>query len=294
MKHYLKLIPLTALASALAFAQTADDKDFGNLIPEDHFRVTNAKTSLKDNADISNYQIDVTPKKDTFIYKLNNVKTPRGHIFGKKKDFKLSVERSDGKVSRISSVSFTDNIKSGVHAVQTSTVQPDGFVNSNTHCFEDYKMGLLGTKKKREGFKCVTVNKAVCDYLSQNKIDSELIDKINSCSDVLSKLSEHQVSLFKLSKQDQKDDLAALTKLNGKLSNTTNFYELEGKTLQSVSEIVLGYGSALSHCQFLKENNYLPISETIGGPQETNKRGYPNKEGSVGSGLGGSSFGFGF
>jgi hypothetical protein len=258
MNHYLKLISLTAFANALAFAQTADDKDFGNLIPEDHFSVTNAKTKLKENADISNYQIEVTPKKDSFTYKVNNVKTPRGHVFGKKKDFKLSVERADGKVSRISSVSFTDNNKSGVHAVQTSTVQPDGFVNSNTHCYEDYKMGLLGTKKKSSGFKCVTVNKAVCEYFDKNQIDSALVDKINSCSDVLSKLSEHQLSLFKISKQDQKNYVAALSKINGRLSDTSNFYELKGKTLKSVSEIVLGYGSALSHCEFLKENNYLP------------------------------------
>jgi hypothetical protein len=269
MKHYLKLISLTAFASALAFAQTADDKDFGNLIPEDHFSVTNAKTSLKENADISNYQIDVTPKKDSFVYKVNDVKTPRGHIFGKKKDFKLSVERAEGKVTRISSVSFTDNNKSGVHAVQTSTVQPDGFVNSNTNCYEDYKLGLFGTKKKSEGFKCVTVNKAVCEYFEKNQVDSALVDQINSCSDVLSKLSEHQLSLFKLSKDDQKKDVSALSKLNGKLSKTSNFYELEGKTLKSVSEIVLGYGSALSQCAFLKENNYLPATESNPEPQES-------------------------
>ena len=260
MNYYLKLISLTVFASTLALAQTADDKDFGNLIPEDHFTVTNAKTTLKDNADISNYQIEVTPTKDSFTYKVNDVKTPRGHVFSKKKDFKLSVERIEGKVSRISSVSFTDNNKSGVHAVQTSTIQHDGFVNSNTHCYEDYKLGLLGMKKKSSGFKCVTVNKAVCEYFDKNQIDSALVDKINSCSEVLGKLSEHQVSLYKLSKQDQKNDVAALSKLNGRLSDTSNFYELEGKTLKSVSEIVLGYGSALSHCEFLKENNYLPTT----------------------------------
>ena len=134
-------------------------------------------------------------------------------------------------------------------------------MNSNTHCYEDYKLGFLGTKKKSTGFKCVTVNKSVCEYLDKNKIDSALVDQINSCSDLLSKISDHQVSLLKISKQDQKNDVSALSKLNGRLSDTSNFYELDGKTIKSVSEIVLGYGSALSHCEFLKENNYLPSAD---------------------------------
>src|SRR6476620_10774520 len=146
MKHY-KLLALTALISTVAYAQQGEERDFGDLLPEQHFVIKNSKTSLKDTADVSNYEIKSSPKKDEFIYKVNGVKTPRGMIFGKRKDFKLTVEKEDGKVARFSSVSFTDNDKSNdVHNVQTTSVLPSGFVNSHTNCHQEYKRGLFGIK----------------------------------------------------------------------------------------------------------------------------------------------------
>ncbi len=262
MKKIITLIALSSLPLTLAFAQ---DRDYGNLVPEDHFEITQSKTKLKDNADISRFEIAVTPTKEEFSYKVNGVKTPKKNLFGKKSNFKLAVDKNEGKITQITSVSFTDNAdKGGVHAIQSTSILPSGFVNSNTNCYEDYKLGLFGTKKQDSGFKCVTVNKDVCEYIEKNDINAALVEKINSCSDVLSKFSEHQGNLHKLSKKDQKNDVSAMTKLNGKVSNAQNFYELESKTLKDVAEIVTGYGSAIDHCEFLKENKYFSPKEESG------------------------------
>lgn len=272
MKHY-KLLVLTVLVTTAAYAQQGEERDFGDLLPEGHFKINHSKTTLKDNADISNYEIKITPKKDEFTYKVNTAKTPRAGIFGKKKDFKLTVERDEGKITRFSSVSFSDSEASPkVHSVSSTSVLPSGYVNSHTNCYEEYKSGLFGTKKAKSGFKCVTVTAAVCEYLAKNEIDETLVEKINTCSDVLGKLSKHQEHLYDLSKNDHKKDLAAIAKVNdGKLSDAKNFYELESKTIKEVSEIVLGYGNALAQCEFLKEKNYLepkpePTEETDGQP----------------------------
>jgi hypothetical protein len=269
MKNYLRLITLATLVTSVAYAQQGEERNFGDLLPEQHFKINHSKTTLLDNADIKNYQISTSPKKDEFIYKVDTVKSPRTGIFGKKKDFKLNVERSEGKVTRFSSVSYTDNKENGgATALQSTSVLPSGYVDSHTSCHENYKLTMWGTKKAKSGYKCVTVSAAVCEYLAKNEIDSEMVEKINSCADVLGKLSKHQEHLFKLSKSQHKDDIAALKKVNdGKPSDTKNFYEMEGKTLADVSEIVSGYGSALAQCDFLKEKNYLapkqePTEET--------------------------------
>ena len=275
MKKFITLIALSSLPLGTAFAQ---DRDYGNLVPEDHFEIKQSKTKLKDNADISNFQIAVTPEKEEFSYKVTGVKTPKKNIFAKRTNFKLSVEKRDGKIAQISSVSFTNNAeKGGVHSVQSSSILPSGFVNSNTNCYEDYKIGLFGTKKKESGFKCVTVNKEVCEYIEESKIDAELVEKINSCSGILQNFGVHQEKLNKLSKKDHKKDLSALSKLNGNISNASNFYELESKTLKDISEIVLGYGSAISHCEFLKENHYFaPKDEST--PQPSSPKADGAKE----------------
>lgn len=273
MKHY-KTIALTALISTVAYANQGEERNFGDLLPEDHFQITNSKTTLKDNADISNYEIKSSPKKDEFIYKVNTVKTPRGAIFSKKKDFKLTVERDEGKIERFTSVSFTDNKEgSSVHSVQSTSVQPNGYLNSHTNCYEEYKTGLFGVKRAKSGFKCVTVSAAVCEYLKKSEIDETMVEKINACSDVLGKLAKHQEHLYDLTKSDHKKDVAAISKLNGKIVDTKNFYELEGKTIKDVSEIVLGYGSALSQCESLREKNYLEPKQE---PTEENQEGSAN------------------
>lgn len=259
MKKTFVLFTLTTLTTA-AFAQ---ERDYGNLVPEPHFQITQKKTSLLDNADIANYQINVTPKREDFVYKVNGVTTPKKNVFSKKrKDFKLSVDREDGKVTHISSVSFTDNGGSGVEAIQSSSISPEGYVSSTTHCYDNFNFSIFG-KRSKEGYQCVTLNRDVCEYLEKNEINSALVEQINSCTDVLNKLSEHQVNLLKISFTDQKKDLKVLDKLKNKISKATNFYEVKAQTLADVSKIVSGYGSALSHCAFLKDNDYIAPKETV-------------------------------
>lgn len=263
MKNYLTLLTLATLVTSAAYAQQGEERNFGDLLPEAHFKINHSKTSLLDNSDIKNYQIATTPKKDEFIYKVDTVKSPRTGIFGKRKEFKLDVERAEGKITRFSSVSYTDNKENGgVTALQSTSVLPSGYVDSHTTCNENYKITMWGTKKAKSGYKCVTVSAAVCEYLAKNEIDDELVEKINSCADVLGKLSKHQEYLLGLTKAQHKSDLSALKKVNGgSLHDSKNFYEMEGKTLADVSEIVAGYGSALAQCEFLKKQNYLAPKE---------------------------------
>ncbi len=243
-----------ALTSPLVFAQ--DEKDFGDLVPENHFSITQKKTSLKDSTDISNYEIKVGPQKEEFTYKVNNVRTPK-KVF-KKADFKLTVDRAEGKVSRITSVVFgSTEDKKGAQTLQTSVLGVDGKINSLSNCQQGYRLGWLNFKKEKSDLECLTVNKEVCSYIEKNEINDDLLEKVKNCSDILGRFSNHQEKLEKLTKDDHKENLKALEKLNGNISKTKNFYDMSPKSLEDLSHVVQGYKAASEQCQFLKDKNYL-------------------------------------
>ncbi len=265
-----KLIVLMALTSLPVYAQ---DKDYGDLVPNGYFSITQGKTTLKDNADISNFEIKVTPKQEEFTYKVNSVKTPRKGLLGKKSLFKLNVEKGEGKIERISSVNFS-NGENGINLqqAQTSSVNEAGSLTSRTFCSDTYKINFLGLKKQSSGFKCVTVNPEVCGYIEKNGIEGEFAGKIKECSDLLGKLNKFQKDLFGISKKDLAKDMSALRKMNGNLSDAKNFYELEASTLNDVADISVGYANAVEQCAFLKQGQYFPESE---GSEEPSHSGKP-------------------
>ena len=269
MKKLITILTLTTLP----LISSAQDRDYGNLVPDDYFSITNAKTSLKDNADITNFQINVTPKKEEFEYKVNNVKTPRKALFGKKSDFKLTVDKEDEKITRLTSVNFSNGEKKAVSQMSQSTsIANDGSVNSRTFCTDDFKINFLGLKKKESGFKCVTVNKVVCDYIAKNNIEAEITAKIKECSDLLGKLNQFQKDLFEVSKKDMSKDVKALSKVNGRLTDARNFYEIQASTLSEVSDIASGYNQAIEQCGYLKQNGYFPeVKEET--PKESSEKG---------------------
>lgn len=256
------------IASPLVVAQ--EEKDFGDLVPENHFSITQKKSSLKDSTDISNYEIKVSPQKEEFIYKVNNVKTPRKLL--KKANSKLTVERTEGKISRISSVvygSTEDN--QGAHTIQTTSLGVDGKVNSLSNCQQGYKLGWFSFKKDKSDLECLTVNKDVCSYLEKNEINNELLEKVKNCSDILGRFNDHQEKLENLTKADHRDNLKAMEKINGNLSNIKNFYDMSPKSLDDLSHVVQGYKAASEQCKFLKEKSY--IREGVVQEEEAKKSG---------------------
>jgi hypothetical protein len=259
-----KIIFLASVISLSSFAR-ADDRDYGNLIPGDHFQINQSRAKLKESADISNFEIKVTPEREEFTYKVNSSKTPR-KISGKKASFKLTVEKVGGKVSRITSMDFLngDTDQKG-QLIQSNLIDESGYVKSSTGCFEDYKTGIFDFKSNKTGQRCITVNTNVCLYLENNKVDKELVNEIKSCSDLLSSLSQHQSKLIEMSREEQKADLKAISKLNSRFIPTKfrNYFELESKTLSDVSEITQGYEKAISQCQHLKTNDYLAPPKAI-------------------------------
>ena len=253
IKNYY-FVAVLAVSTPLVFAQ--EDKDFGDLVPENHFSITQKKSSLKDSTDISNYEIKVTPQTEEFTYKVNNVRTPR-KVF-KKADFKLTVERAEGKVSRITSVVFgsTEDNK-GAQTLQTSVLGVDGKLDSLSNCQQGYKLGWFSIKKDKSELECLTVNKDVCSYIDKKEINDELLDKVKNCSDILGRFTDHQEKLEKLTKDDHRANLKAIEKLNGNLSKIKNFYEMSPKSLEDLSHVVQGYKAASEQCKFLKEKSYL-------------------------------------
>lgn len=269
-----KLFYLTLVVSTAALAQEVE-RDFGDLIPETHFTITQAKTTLKDNADISNYKIEVTPKREEFTYDVAGVKTPLKKFSYKRHNFKLAVDRENGRVARVSSVGFTDNQgERDVHSVQSSSITPAGHVDSFTYCYDQYANGPFGIKKDKSGFQCVTVNKEVCAYFEKNEIDEKLVNKISECSEAMGKLAGYQKDLYALTKAGQSKDLQAIKKINGSIGSTKNYNEIDVKTLEGISQTVSGYGSALSYCEYFKEKKYFsedtPVTsgEENGGARE--------------------------
>ena len=269
------------MSSPMVLAQ--EDRDFGDLVPENHFSITQKKSTLKDGADISNFELKSTPQKDEFIYKVNNVRAPR-KVF-QKASSKLTVEKTEGKISRISSVAYgsTEDNK-GAHTVQTTSLGVDGKVNSLSNCQQGYKLGWFSYKKDKSDLECLTVNKDVCSYLEKNEINdelllvkddnddgAELLEKVKNCSDILGRFSIHQEKLENLTKTDHRDNLKAMERLNGNLSKIKNFYDMSPKSLDDLSHVVQGYKAASEQCQFLKEKGY--IREGVVQESESKKSG---------------------
>lgn len=244
------------LAPGLAFAQEAE-RDFGDLATGKFFTITQKRTTMKDSADISNFEIKVSPEKEEFIYKVNSVRTPRKFL-KKNGDFKLTVERKEGKISRISNVDYSSKEDTtGEKFLSTSAIGADGKVDSITNCTQNYKFGWFNMKTDKSDQICVTVNKDICEYMDKNGIDKALYDKLKSCSDLFTKLDEHQKKLAELGKEDHASNMKALSKLDGQVGSVEMFYNLEAKTLKNVSLLTDGYAFGLSVCDFLKEKKYL-------------------------------------
>jgi hypothetical protein len=253
-----KLLTLSLLATLACPLFAQETRDYGDLIPEDHFQIQQKKTALKDNADITNYEIKVTPQREDYIYKVNGTRSPRKTPFKSPKDFKLRVDRDHGKISQISSVTFSSNDeRAGVLSLHSSSVMSNGYINSSTSCYQTYRLGLLSLKTDKSNVNCVTVNKTACEYLEKNKIDEALVQSLNSCSDTLKKLSGHQEDLFKIVKDDARNDLSSLRQLDGRIKKLRNVYEVKEQNLEGLADIVSGYGMAISQCSFLKEKKYF-------------------------------------
>lgn len=260
MKHTPKLGLIAVLCSSFAIAQDAP-RDFGDLVPEPNFVITNEKTTLKDSADITNYEIKVSPEKDEFTYKVNSVRTPRGIL--KKNKFGLIVDRVDGKVSRLTSVDFASgHDDTGAQGLQTVAIGSDGKVDSLSNCFQEYSFGKFDLKKDKSAMKCVTINPEICSYMEDQKLDDMLVMEINNCSDLLGRLADHQGRLEELSKLDHQKNMESIKlKKRGILGKVAkgpeNFYAFKPKTLEQVSNIAQSYGRAVSQCQYLKDKDYL-------------------------------------
>jgi hypothetical protein len=255
-----KLTFILALTSLPLYAQ---NKDFGDLaFPNDRFSITNEKSTFKNEADIHNYEVKKTPEKEEYVYKPTSIKTPQRGL--KKANFKLTVEREAGKVSRISSVSYENDQEdeSNSQMAKTTTLNPSGKVDSYTWCGKEFKIGKLGFKKKTTGISCNTVNPQVCDYISKNKINEELYKKVRECGDLLQKVSGFQKDLHNLSKKDHAENMSSIAKMNVNFSNTTNYQELEATSLRAVSSIAASYEDAINSCEFLRESKYLPEVST--------------------------------
>jgi hypothetical protein len=263
---------ILALAAAAAMAQT--ERDYGNLLPVDHFSIKNSRVDMVDarkrGHDIIHSRQDTNG--DEFIYKTKEVQTPKqNNPLRPTLPFKLNVERQDGKISRISSVSFTGNkeSKDGEHMVQTASILPSGAVHPQTNCYETFRRGFMKVKENKDGFHCVTVNRDVCNYINKSNIDTALVTEINNCSAILTQLDKHQKALHDLSKDDFKKDLEAINKINGRLRSTDNFYEIDSKTLKNVSHLVTGYESAIGQCAFMEEEEYFSTEDSA--PAKINK-----------------------
>lgn len=274
MKFSRAIFLATVMVSGAAFAEEGQ-QDFGDLLGGGNFSITQQKTSLKDNQDISNFQIKVTPTRDEFVYKVNSVRTPG--VFSKK-NFKVVVERQDGKVARITSEDYVSGADhSGTEGLQTVAIGTDGKVDSFTNCYQDYGFGFLNTKKNKSDYKCLTVNREVCTYLEKNAVDEAMVEKIKNCQDLLGNFVNHQGRLSELSKGANDSNLRALGLKGGfwgfLKSTPKNFYDIEANTLERVGAIVQGYGRAVAQCKSLKDKNYLRPEPQAEAPKADAKDG---------------------
>lgn len=271
-------LSILSFFSISAYSQVATDRDYGTLVPDNRFTITHEKTDFKDRSDVTSFVHTATPKGELITYKVKDVKSP------KKKDFKVSIERMEGKLSRITAIDFASNGSQGVHAVNSAAINQNGYVTSNTHCSDEYTLGFLNSKKDEVSFNCVTVNKAVCDYIEANKIDADLIAEVSACTETMKKFAEHQIALKAASKEEHETNMNAMEDLNGNLSKARNFYELEPKTLKDLADVVNGYTEAQNYCKFFKDENILDVKKDEAPRLELNDKKNKNEYTGYGTG----------
>jgi hypothetical protein len=255
MKRILGLSILSVISMS-AYSQVEADRDYGSLVPDHRFTITHEKTDFKDRSDVTSFVHKALPTGgDLITYKVEGVKSPS------KKTFKVSVERTEKKVSRITAVDFASNGSQGVHAVNSAAINSAGYVSSNTHCVDEYQLGFLNNKTDEKSFSCVTVNRAICDYIEQNKIDADLIAQVNGCTELMKKFSDHQGALKDAGKADHKANMKAMEDLNGNLTKAKNFYEVETKTLKDLADLAKGYSQAINYCKYFSDEKILEVQK---------------------------------
>jgi hypothetical protein len=269
MKKYLSL--LLIVTSLTVNAQ--DDVDYSFLITDaDYFEIGQKKTKLTDSADIQNYKIEVTPKKEEYTYLVDGIKTPRAGLFGKKKNFKLVVDREQGKITRVTSRNFVTSDKSDKdeHELTSATVLPNGRVKSFTKCDQSFKNGFLKIMSNKDEATCVTVNDDACLYLDQNKEIDDLTVEASKCAATMKSLADHQVQLKKLLKKDAEADMDAIKKLDN-LGNFQKYFDIETSTIKGISLTYTSFSKARKQCDTLIKYGHLNKFEHLRGKKIKDK-----------------------
>jgi hypothetical protein len=254
----MKKLMLWTVSLTLSIATAHAQRDYGDLVEVDHFEIKSDKVSVKDYGKLaSNYVITRTDKFEEFTYKASGVKTPKDNLFSKARDFKLVVERKDGAIKRISSISYENLEEGGRSSQSTALLSSTGLIESYTRCTQDYLIGRLGAKRKSQDTNCITISEGICSRFETEQIDRALVTDINNCSNLMNRMKEHQVNFEILSEENARSDLKALKKIDGRMSKVRHFYEIDSSSLYGLGQLANTYKDAIDLCHDLRNKKYL-------------------------------------
>lgn len=268
----LKLTLLVA-ASFSAMAQETPPHDYGQLIPNHKFEITVEKASLKDSADVPNYEIETKGRKQTFTYHwVQNKKNGKALKVSKKQSVMMVEKDADGKVYRAAHKTYIGDVEEPKLAQQqltTFSLNEDGSVRSHTSCEQSLKLGWLG-EKNHSGFECVTVNQDVCELLDKMEKKNDFSKKLKECKDTLEKYSENEAKLRSFSDEENESDMLALKGLDSDVKGSRQFFEMDHDDYASVARLESGYQKARHNCRYLKDNRYFEPRKYT--PPQVNKK----------------------
>ncbi|HXH31205.1 MAG TPA: hypothetical protein VNJ01_10370 [Bacteriovoracaceae bacterium] len=265
-----KIILITALTLSAPFAMAQDYANYGMDILEMN---KEGKVSKISGFDGGSYSFD----EDKMKYKFeNHDKQTKRKIVQE-----IKVEKAENKkISRISNKSFSsEDGKDDEDFITYSLVSDDGKdadasrlgkATSITSCSKTSSMMFVG-----KNFKCVTVNKQLCDYLEKDVTKNLLTTKLEACTKVIEEMQAHQTALQEMTVKDYEDNISHISSMSGRMSKEKSIFSTEVVDLGSLSHITEASKDAQSACADLK---ILLVDKLAAAVPEVDKEQAPKKK----------------
>lgn len=181
--------------------------------------------------------------KHRYKFEDNNKQTKRRFVQ------EMKLDHVDKKLARVTnkSVEFENGKEEEDFITYSLVTDGDekelGKATSITSCRKASSLLLLG-----KDFKCVTLNKKLCDHVSSEAVKSLLEVKLNECNKVMEDIKLHQKSLAEMTGKDYEQNISKISGMSGRLSKQESVYNTEVVDLASLSKITEATKEAQDAC----------------------------------------------
>lgn len=165
----------------------------------------------------------------------------------------LKIDHQDKVISRITHRSYNKEKNTNKDAdddtytkedLVTYSLNKEGKPTSITKCSKGNNFMYFG-----KTMTCMTINKALCDYLKTPTVTGLLDAKIQACTDAIEGIKTHQQELLRLTGKDYENDIGAISKMNGRLSKEKSIFNTDIDSVSSLTHITNATNIAAANCK---------------------------------------------